>query len=84
MEGPRGRAAAARFRAYRQTRRAVPLFWPLLADALQRTAGDMMFDEIVGALREISAEDLKANIVSGIFHDASIPPFAASNTREFP
>jgi DNA-binding transcriptional ArsR family regulator len=49
----------------------VPLFWPLLADALQRTAGEMTFDEIVGTLREISAEDLKANIVSGIFHDAS-------------
>jgi DNA-binding transcriptional ArsR family regulator len=49
----------------------VPLFWPLLADALQRTAGEMTFDEIVGKLREISAEDLKANIVSGIFHDAS-------------
>ncbi len=49
----------------------VPLFWPLLADALQRTAGEMTFDEIVGALREISAENLKANIVSGIFHDAS-------------
>jgi DNA-binding transcriptional ArsR family regulator len=49
----------------------VPLFWPLLADALQRTAGEMTFDEIVGALRQISAEDLKANIVSGIFHDAS-------------
>lgn len=49
----------------------VPLFWPLLADALQRTAGEMTFDEIVGALREISADDLKANIVSGIFHDAS-------------
>jgi DNA-binding transcriptional ArsR family regulator len=49
----------------------VPLFWPLLADALQRTVGEMTFDEIVGALREISVEDLKANIVSGIFHDAS-------------
>jgi ArsR family transcriptional regulator, arsenate/arsenite/antimonite-responsive transcriptional repressor len=49
----------------------VPLFWPLLADALQRTAGEMTFDEIVGALREISAQDLKTNIVSGIFHDAS-------------
>jgi DNA-binding transcriptional ArsR family regulator len=47
----------------------VPLFWPLLADALQRTAGEMTFDEIIGALRVISAEDLKANIVSGIFHD---------------
>jgi DNA-binding transcriptional ArsR family regulator len=48
-----------------------PLFWPLLADALQGTAGEMTFDEILGALREIPAEDLKANIVSGIFHDAS-------------
>lgn len=57
----------------RIARRVAPvsLFWPLLADALQRTAGEMTFDEIVGALREISAEDLKANIVSGIFHDAS-------------
>ena len=48
----------------------VPLFWPLLADALQRTPGEMTFAEMVGALREIPAESLKANIVSGIFHDA--------------
>jgi DNA-binding transcriptional ArsR family regulator len=49
----------------------VPLFWPLMADALQRISGEMTFDEIVDALRDLPAEDLKTNIVSGIFHDAS-------------
>jgi DNA-binding transcriptional ArsR family regulator len=49
----------------------VPLFWPLLADALQRISGEMTFDEVLEALRDLPSEDLKANIVSGIFHDAS-------------
>jgi len=49
----------------------VPLFWPLLADALRRTPGEMSFDEMVSALREMPAEDLKSNILSGVFHDAS-------------
>jgi Helix-turn-helix domain len=49
----------------------VPLFWPLLADSLQRTQGEMTFDEIVSNLREMPAEDLKSNILSGIFHDAA-------------
>jgi len=49
----------------------VPLFWPLMADALQRIPGEMTFDEILAALRDIPAEDLKTNIVSGIFHDAA-------------
>jgi DNA-binding transcriptional ArsR family regulator len=48
-----------------------PLFWPLLADALQRTPGEMTFDEVLSAVREMPAEELKANILSGIFHDAS-------------
>jgi DNA-binding transcriptional ArsR family regulator len=47
----------------------VPLFWPLLADALQRTPGEMTFDEIVSGLREMPPEDLQSNILSGIFHD---------------
>ena len=47
----------------------VPLFWPLLADALQRTPGEMTFEEILSNLREMPAEELKANILSGIFHD---------------
>ncbi len=49
----------------------VPLFWPLLADALQRTPGEMTFDEIVSNLREMPVEDLKSNVLSGIFHDAA-------------
>ena len=47
----------------------VPLFWPLLADAIQRMPGETTFDEIVSNLREMSMEDLKSNILSGIFHD---------------
>jgi DNA-binding transcriptional ArsR family regulator len=49
----------------------VPLFWPLLADSLQRIQGEMTFDEIVSNLREMPVEDLKSNILSGIFHDAA-------------
>jgi DNA-binding transcriptional ArsR family regulator len=47
----------------------VALFWPLFADSLQRTHGEMAFDEIVSNLREMPVEDLKSNILSGIFHD---------------
>ena len=49
----------------------VPLFWPLLADSLQRTPGEITFDEIVSNLRQIPLEDLQSNILSGIFHDAA-------------
>jgi DNA-binding transcriptional ArsR family regulator len=49
----------------------VPLFWPLLADALQRTPGEMTFDEMVAALQEMPAAGLKSNILSGVFHDAA-------------
>jgi DNA-binding transcriptional ArsR family regulator len=47
----------------------VALFWPLLADALQRTPGEMTFEEIFASVREMPPEELKANILSGIFHD---------------
>jgi DNA-binding transcriptional ArsR family regulator len=47
----------------------VALFWPLLADALQRTPGEMTFDEILSTLQEMPADDLKSNILSGIVHD---------------
>ncbi len=49
----------------------VPLFWPLLADSLRQTPGEMTFDEIVSNLREMPVEHLKSNILSGIFHDAA-------------
>ena len=48
----------------------VPLFWPLLADALQRAPGEMTFEEILSTVREMQPEELKANILSGIFHDS--------------
>jgi DNA-binding transcriptional ArsR family regulator len=47
----------------------LPIFWPLVADALQGVPGEVSFDEIISALREISAEELQRNILSGIFHD---------------
>jgi DNA-binding transcriptional ArsR family regulator len=49
----------------------VPLFWPLLADALQRTPGEMTFEEILSTVREMPPEELQANILSGIFHDSA-------------
>jgi DNA-binding transcriptional ArsR family regulator len=48
----------------------VPLFWPLLADALQQTSGEIAFDEILEAIRTMPAEELTTNILSGIFHDS--------------
>jgi DNA-binding transcriptional ArsR family regulator len=48
----------------------VALFWPLLADALQNTPGEMTFEEMLSTVRGIPAEEFKANILSGIFHDA--------------
>jgi DNA-binding transcriptional ArsR family regulator len=47
----------------------VPLFWPLLADALQSTAGALTFDEILSNLRGIPSNELKSNILSGVFHE---------------
>jgi DNA-binding transcriptional ArsR family regulator len=47
----------------------VSLFWPLLADALQQTPGEMTFEEILSALQAMPANELKSNILSGIIHD---------------
>lgn len=49
----------------------VAVFWILLADALQQTPGEMSFEEILSTVRGMPAEDLKANILSGIFHDGA-------------
>lgn len=59
----------------------VPLFWPLLADALQRTPGEMTFDEIVSTLLEIPATDLQVNVLSGIFHERSTVQSLVSGER---
>jgi DNA-binding transcriptional ArsR family regulator len=47
----------------------VALFWPLLADALQHATGEISFAEILSILQEMPADELKSNILSGIFHD---------------
>ena len=49
----------------------VPLFWPLLADALQRTPGEMTFEQILSAVHDTPGDELKSNILSGIFHDSA-------------
>ncbi|HEU4747784.1 MAG TPA: winged helix-turn-helix domain-containing protein [Gemmatimonadaceae bacterium] len=67
----RDKAAARLSRDFaRLTRRLapVPIFWPLLADALGKTPGAMTFDEILSALRAMPPHDLRVNVLSGIFH----------------
>ena len=47
----------------------LPIFWPLLADAIQSVPGEVAFEEMGSIIREMPAEDLQRNILSGIFHD---------------
>ncbi len=47
----------------------LPIFWPLLADAIQSVPGEVAFDEILSSIREMPGEDLQRNVLSGIFHD---------------
>jgi DNA-binding transcriptional ArsR family regulator len=60
---PRGFASSAKRVA------PIPIFWPLLADALQGTPGAMGFEEILSTLRSIDVNELRANVLGGIFHD---------------
>src|SRR5688500_16568182 len=71
---PRGFAGAAKRVA------PIPIFWPLLADALQATPGTMMFDEILSTLQSIAVAELRENVLAGIFHDR--PTVDALLTRE--
>lgn len=47
----------------------LPIFWPLLADAIQNTPGEISFADMLATLAELPLADLKRNILSGIFHD---------------
>jgi DNA-binding transcriptional ArsR family regulator len=47
----------------------VPIFWPLLADALQGIPGAMTFEEILSTLQSSEGTELRANVLGGIFHD---------------
>src|SRR5213075_869325 len=74
LDAWRGYARARLPREFERAARRVaplPIFWPLFADALQRTPGEMTFDEIVASIRQMPASDLKSSILSGIFHDAA-------------
>jgi DNA-binding transcriptional ArsR family regulator len=50
----------------------LPIFWPLLADAIQTVPGEVTFEEVLSSLREMPAEKLQQNILSGIFHDRDV------------
>lgn len=47
----------------------LPIFWPLLADALQTVSGGLTFDAMLSSLRELPAAVLQRNVLAGIFHD---------------
>jgi ArsR family transcriptional regulator len=47
----------------------LPIFWPLLADAIQSVPGEVSFEEVLSSIREMPVEVLQRNILSGIFHD---------------
>lgn len=57
----------------REARRVAPLpiFWPLLADAIQSVQGEVSFEEVLSTIREISVSELTRNVLSGIFHDTA-------------
>ncbi len=62
---PKGFASAAKRVA------PIPIFWPLLADALRGTPGAMTFEEILSTLQSIEGGALRANILGGIFNDSA-------------
>jgi ArsR family transcriptional regulator len=47
----------------------LPIFWPLLADAIQGVPGEVTFEEIVSSIRDMPVQDLQRNVLSGVFHD---------------
>jgi len=47
----------------------LPIFWPLLADAIQSVPGEVTFEEVLSNLRDMPTEKLQRNVLSGIFHD---------------
>jgi DNA-binding transcriptional ArsR family regulator len=57
----------------------LPIFWPLLADALQDTTGAIGFDDMRSTLSSMPAGELSANVMAGIFHDR--PTVSALLTR---
>src|ERR1700686_3051781 len=46
----------------------LPIFWPLLADAIQSMPGEVTFEEALSTIREMPVKDLQRNVLAGIFH----------------
>ncbi|HEX9129818.1 MAG TPA: winged helix-turn-helix domain-containing protein [Gemmatimonadaceae bacterium] len=47
----------------------LPIFWPLLADAIQSVPGEVTFEEALSTIRQMPVKDLQRNVLAGIFHD---------------
>ena len=50
----------------------LPIFWPLLADAIQTVPGEVTFEEVISSLHEMPVERLQQNILSGFFHNRDV------------
>jgi DNA-binding transcriptional ArsR family regulator len=59
----------------------LPIFWPLLADALQGVRGKISFDDMLDFLKGIAPRDLQRDILSGIFHDVATVDSLVSSRR---
>jgi DNA-binding transcriptional ArsR family regulator len=59
----------------------LPIFWPLLADSLQKIPGEMMFEDMLQALGSIPVADLRSHILSGIFHDSPVTRLLVSGKK---
>ena len=57
----------------------LPIFWPLLADAIQGVPGEVSFEEMLSTIREMPVDDLKRNILAGIFHHKATVDALISN-----
>jgi len=57
----------------------LPIFWPLLADAIQGVPGEVSFEEMLSTIGEMPVDDLKRNILAGIFHDKATVDALVSN-----
>lgn len=58
-----------------------PIFWPLLADALQQIPGELSFEDMCRALSDIPLADLRENVLSGIFHGRAVVRSLASGKK---
>src|SRR4051812_13578418 len=59
----------------------LPIFWPLLADAVQSVPGEISFEQVLATIGEVPAEELQRNVLSGIFHERATVASLVSQKR---